>query len=144
MLSLIDIQCVLTMFARASHCTSGTRVCSSANGSRLRSGWASRGSRVRRRWPREHDMAVATEVMTAALVDLAVDAARCGDVEMLVQTLAAGVPLESTTARGDSLLMLATCHGNLDAVRTLLQAGADPDVRDTRGQTPLAGAAFKG
>ena len=40
--------------------------------------------------------------------------------------------------------MLAAYHDRLPAVRLLLARGADPDQRDVRGQTPLAGVAFKG
>ena len=40
--------------------------------------------------------------------------------------------------------MLAAYHGHADAVRVLLERGADPDRANDRGQTPLAGAVFKG
>lgn len=46
--------------------------------------------------------------------------------------------------RGNSLLMLAAYNENVEAVRTLLAHGADPDRVNDKGLAPLAGAAFKG
>ena len=40
--------------------------------------------------------------------------------------------------------MLASYHGHLDTVRALVDAGADVDVLNDRGQSPIAGAVFKG
>jgi ankyrin repeat protein len=40
--------------------------------------------------------------------------------------------------------MLAAYHGHADTVRALLARGADADRANDRGQTPLAGAVFKG
>jgi len=40
--------------------------------------------------------------------------------------------------------MLAAYHGKTDTVDMLLKAGADPDGRNAKGQTPLGGVAFKG
>ncbi len=40
--------------------------------------------------------------------------------------------------------MLAAYHGHADAVRALLERGAEADRVNDRGQTPLAGAVFKG
>jgi ankyrin repeat protein len=40
--------------------------------------------------------------------------------------------------------MLAAYHGHADAVRALLERGAEADRINDRGQTPLAGAVFKG
>ena len=78
------------------------------------------------------------------LAQLAADSARAGDVQTLALVLAGGVPVGTTTPRGESLLMLAAYHDRLDAVRLLLKSGADPDQRDAKGQTPLTGVAFKG
>jgi ankyrin repeat protein len=39
--------------------------------------------------------------------------------------------------------MLAAYHGHAEAVRALLERGADPGRANDRGQTPLAGAVFK-
>jgi hypothetical protein len=40
--------------------------------------------------------------------------------------------------------MLAAYHGHADTLRELLARGADPNRANDRGQTPLAGAVFKG
>jgi ankyrin repeat protein len=40
--------------------------------------------------------------------------------------------------------MLAAYHGHAPTVAALLERGADPDRANDRGQTPLAGAIFKG
>jgi ankyrin repeat protein len=40
--------------------------------------------------------------------------------------------------------MLAAYHGHADAVRALLARGGEADRVNDRGQTPLAGAVFKG
>lgn len=41
-------------------------------------------------------------------------------------------------------LMLAAYHGHAPLVKLLIQYGADPNKVNDRGQTPLAGAVFKG
>lgn len=80
----------------------------------------------------------------ADLVALAVDAARGGDTDTLTRALAAGMPVNSTSPRGDSLLMLACYYGHTGAVQLLLDKGADANQPDGRGQSPLSGVAFKG
>ena len=40
--------------------------------------------------------------------------------------------------------MLSAYHGHAETVSMLLTAGADPNVMNDRGQSPLAGAVFKG
>lgn len=70
--------------------------------------------------------------------------ARLGDAEILGPLLARGVPANLCNHKGDSLLMLASYHGHLDAAKLLLQHGADPEIRNDMGQTPIAGAAYKG
>jgi uncharacterized protein len=69
---------------------------------------------------------------------------RAGDARQLGALLDAGLPLASRNERGDSLLMLASYLGHLEATRLLLARGADPEQANASGQTPLAGAAFKG
>ncbi|WP_037908573.1 ankyrin repeat domain-containing protein [Actinacidiphila yeochonensis] len=72
------------------------------------------------------------------------DLARQGDTDRLAAYVDAGVPVNLTNDRGDTLLMLAAYHGHAETVRALLQRGAEVDRANDRGQTPLAGAVFKG
>ncbi|WP_175583074.1 ankyrin repeat domain-containing protein [Nocardia cyriacigeorgica] len=81
------------------------------------------------------------------LVELATavfELARSGAADQLAAYLDAGVPVNLTNDRGDTLLMLAAYHGHREAVGVLLARGADPDRANDRGQTPLAGVVFKG
>ena len=71
------------------------------------------------------------------------DLARAGETATLAGYLDAGVPVELTDARGNTLLMLAAYHGHAVTVRALAERGADPNRTNDRGQTPLAGAVFK-
>lgn len=79
-----------------------------------------------------------------ALARRAFQLARSGDAAGLSALLKAGMPADARNENGDSLLMLASYHGHLEAAGLLLKRGADPELRNDRGQTPLAGAAFKG
>ncbi|PKL97441.1 MAG: hypothetical protein CVV19_15775 [Gammaproteobacteria bacterium HGW-Gammaproteobacteria-9] len=81
---------------------------------------------------------------TLAFAEQVFDSARGGDSARLGELLVQGMPANLCNHAGDSLLMLASYHGHLDASRLLLQHGADPQLRNRRGHTPLAGAAFKG
>jgi hypothetical protein len=69
--------------------------------------------------------------------------ARSGDAAALAAYVDAGVPVNLSNDKGDTLLMLAAYHGHEAAVRVLLERGADPGRPNDRGQTPLAGAVFK-
>ncbi|MBZ4330296.1 ankyrin repeat domain-containing protein [Corallococcus interemptor] len=69
---------------------------------------------------------------------------RTGDARKLAEMLDAGLPVGVRNERGDSLLMLASYHGHVEATRLLLERGSDPEQPNDAGQTPLAGAAFKG
>ncbi|MEJ2862737.1 ankyrin repeat domain-containing protein [Actinomycetospora flava] len=72
------------------------------------------------------------------------DLARAGDAASLAQYVDAGVPVNLTNEKGDTLLMLAAYHGHADAVEALVARGADVDRLNDRGQAPIAGAVFKG
>jgi ankyrin repeat protein len=72
------------------------------------------------------------------------DLARRGDTDKLAAYIDAGVPVDLTNDRGDTLLMLAAYHGHAETARALLQRGAEADRANGHGQTPLAGAVFKG
>ena len=72
------------------------------------------------------------------------DYARMGSTSELAQYISAGIPVNLTNHKGDTLLMLAAYHGRPDTVRMLLGKGADANVLNDRGQSPIAGAVFKG
>ncbi|TKA66515.1 hypothetical protein B0A55_09393 [Friedmanniomyces simplex] len=72
------------------------------------------------------------------------DFARHGQTPELRQYLTAGIPVNLTNHKGDTLLMLAAYHGHLDTVSMLLELGAEVNVLNERGQSPVAGAVFKG
>ncbi len=75
---------------------------------------------------------------------MALDFARRGDAEELEKMIKAGLSVNLKSAKGDTLLMLASYNNALKTVNMLLSNGAKVDERNDRGQTPLAGAAFKG
>jgi len=54
------------------------------------------------------------------------------------------IVVKVTDAAGNTLLMLAAYHGHEETVAMLLERGADPDIRNARDQSPIAGALFKG
>ncbi|MFE3291777.1 ankyrin repeat domain-containing protein [Rhodococcus sp. NPDC059234] len=72
------------------------------------------------------------------------DAARSGEASTLAAYLDAGVPVNLSTGTRDTLLMLAAYHGHAEAVQLLIDRGADVDQLNERGQSPVAGAIFKG
>ncbi len=76
----------------------------------------------------------------ANLLELAIQSTRSGDAEALARALDGGVPVASTTARGDSLLLLAAYHGH--EIATIGKATGGVYMGD--GQAPLAGVAYKG
>ncbi|KAL8887070.1 MAG: hypothetical protein Q9215_005303 [Flavoplaca cf. flavocitrina] len=71
------------------------------------------------------------------------NAARTGDVAILQQAIAAGLPVNLTNDKGDTLLMLSSYHTHAPLVQYLLSQNADPNTLNDRGQSPLAGAVFK-
>lgn len=72
------------------------------------------------------------------------DLARDGNTNELADFIEHGLEVNALDEAGNSLLMLAAYHGRLETVRYLLSKGADPDLCNARGQTPIAGALFKG
>lgn len=72
------------------------------------------------------------------------DLARAGDDEPLTAQLDDGVPVELTAEDGNTLLMLAAYNGRASTVKLLAERGADVNRVNERGQTPIAGAVFKG
>ncbi|WP_238985966.1 ankyrin repeat domain-containing protein [Kocuria sp. SM24M-10] len=72
------------------------------------------------------------------------DMAREGRTEELLPAVRAGVPVNLTNGKGDTLLILAAYHQQEDTVAALLEAGADPDRVNDNGQTALLSAVFRG
>lgn len=75
---------------------------------------------------------------------VALNYARKGETYELYKMLQAGMPVNLANEKGQTLLMLASYHGNIETTRMLIEMGADIDRKNDRGQTPLGGAAFKG
>jgi len=72
-----------------------------------------------------------------------VELAREGETTQLTGLLDAGVPVNLSTANGDTLLILAAYHVHLDTVRALLARGADTARVNDRGQTAIGAAVFR-
>lgn len=85
-----------------------------------------------------------SEEQTAAVINMAMELARQGRADELIELVERGLPVNVTDSDGNTLLMLAAYHGQLQAVRALISLGADVDLRNTRDQSPIAGAIFKG
>src|SRR3954454_9407458 len=86
------------------------------------------------------------EPIDAGVVELAgrgFDLARCGRTEELDAYVDAGVPVNLTNDKGDTLLILAAYHGHPATVAALLDRGADHARANDRGQTALASAVFR-
>jgi ankyrin repeat protein len=71
------------------------------------------------------------------------DLARGGHADELAAYVDAGVPVNLTNDKGDTLLLLAAYHGHPRAVAALLARGADHTRVNDRGQTALAAAVFR-
>ncbi|MFW0121668.1 ankyrin repeat domain-containing protein [Rothia sp. CCM 9419] len=84
--------------------------------------------------------------LTPAEIDLlnrVFDLAREGNTEELEPLLNQGIPANLTNAKGDTLLILASYHQQLDVVELLLTHQADVNRLNDRGQTALLCAVFK-
>ncbi|WP_214368786.1 ankyrin repeat domain-containing protein [Pseudonocardia sp. H11422] len=71
------------------------------------------------------------------------DLAREGVTEQLAAYVDAGLPVDLTNDKGDTLLILAAYHGHPATVAALLARGADHARVNDRGQTALAAATFR-
>ena len=71
------------------------------------------------------------------------DLARSGHTDELVDYLDAGVPVNLTNDKGDTLLLLAAYYGHAGTVAALLARSADHGRVNDQGQTALAAAVFK-
>jgi len=85
--------------------------------------------------------------LPSATVDFAhrmFDAARTGDSTLLLAAIDAGLPVNLTNDKGNTLLMLAAYAGHVELSKELLKRGADPNRLNDMGQSMIAGAVFKG
>jgi len=71
------------------------------------------------------------------------DLARAGATDELAAYVDAGVPVNLTNDKGDTLLVLAAYHDHPATVGALLDRGADHSRVNDRGQTALAAAVFR-
>jgi RNA polymerase sigma factor (sigma-70 family) len=67
-------------------------------------------------------------------------AAKSGDMSGLQAVLASNVDVNAFDADGETALILAIQHNHVDIVRALLAHGANPNMADSRGFTPLRAA----
>src|SRR5450759_2782218 len=94
--------------------------------------------------PWDDSVDAAPDPQLVSIAHACFDFARAGDTARLRAYVEQGVPVNLTDATGNTLLMLAAYHGHAEAVSALVSVGADPDRTNDRGQSPLAGAIFKG
>lgn len=85
-----------------------------------------------------------TPEQTQRVVAIALDLAREGRRDELLEFIEHGLPIETADASGNTLLMLAAYHGFSETLHALIEAGADVNALNARGQSPIAGAIFKG
>lgn len=81
---------------------------------------------------------------TNRVIALAMDFAREGQTDELLEFLDHGLAVDTRDDQGNTCLMLAAYHGQEATVRALIGRGADVDLRNHRDQSPIAGALFKG
>jgi ankyrin repeat protein len=80
---------------------------------------------------------------TLAFAHRMFELARGGGTEELAANVDAGLPVNLTNDKGDTLLILAAYHGHPETVAALLARGADPARVNDRGQTALGAATFR-
>ncbi|MFG3303386.1 ankyrin repeat domain-containing protein [Micromonospora chersina] len=80
---------------------------------------------------------------TLAFAHRMFDLARAGTTDELAANVDAGLPVNLTNGKGDTLLILAAYHAHPETVGALLARGADPARTNDRGQTALAAAVFR-
>ena len=81
---------------------------------------------------------------TARMIELAMQCAREGMTQELVDAIDRGLPVDVQDLDGNTALMLAAYHGHAATVAALIERGADVDLRNKRDQSPVAGALFTG
>lgn len=78
-----------------------------------------------------------------AFLQRSLDLARAGATDELASLVDQGLPVNLTSAQGDSILVLAAYHDHPATVEALLARGADTDRVNDRGQTALGAAVFR-
>jgi ankyrin repeat protein len=73
----------------------------------------------------------------------ALDFARTGKTQDLKAMLQAGMPVNLSDHKGNSLIMLASYNGNLETTSMLVDFGAQVDKKNDRGQINIAKCALK-
>jgi|SRR5690625_3319287 len=81
---------------------------------------------------------------TQRLIEIMMDHARRDETSELAEAYDRGFPIDVRDAKGNTALMYAAYHGNLDTLEMLIARGADINIRNERDQSPVAGAIFKG
>ncbi|KAG6842566.1 hypothetical protein C0991_000092 [Blastosporella zonata] len=71
------------------------------------------------------------------------EAARTGNADLLLSAIDAGLPVNLTNDKGNTLLMLAAYAGQTELAKELLKRNADPNRLNDLGQSIVAGAVFK-
>jgi ankyrin repeat protein len=71
-------------------------------------------------------------------VSALVDAATKGNNEMLKELIDKGIPVNGLDQFGNSALQAACYGGKIDAVKLLLEKGANPNIKKADGETPLS------
>ncbi|XP_078689136.1 uncharacterized protein LOC144920681 [Branchiostoma floridae x Branchiostoma belcheri] len=89
-------------------------------------------------------MAEATNPKDVATNGSLIDAARNGNVKLVLRLLEAGAEVDKTDKDGHTPLLLAANEGHGDVVQKLLKAGANVNRAKQDGVTPLIIAACKG
>lgn len=89
--------------------------------------------------PRAHASALFALLTVAGACSTLTTAAGRGDAAGVERALARGAASGEPNARGWTALHLAARQGHLEVVRVLLRHGADPNVQDNFGCTPLWG-----
>lgn len=77
-------------------------------------------------------------------ISLLVSHARLGEIDGVKQSLDSGVPVNGFDSLGQTALIAAIGNNSLDEVKLLLARGADPNLADNAGWTPLHFATWFG
>jgi len=84
------------------------------------------------------------DLSTEAQVGLFVNNSRLGKIDEVKAGLDAGVPVNAFDSLNQTALIAAISYNSLDEVKLLLAHGADPNLADNAGWTPLHFAAWFG